>query len=112
MAVEDPLPVEDSVASVAPVETELGALLAAWSFAAEPLEAVDLAVSVVAELPATVVVEAALTACPENVPAASAVSAPVAVTLPAISQRFMRVSLRSAASLDFMFSLVDMRSVL
>ncbi len=83
------------------LEAELGALLAALSFAAEALEAVDLAVSVAVELPACVVVEAALAAWPENVPAATAESAPVAVTLPAISQRLMRVSLRSAASLDF-----------
>jgi hypothetical protein len=118
--VDDSLPVDDSpvvedslpVASVALVEAELGALLAASSFAAEPLDAVDLAASVAVELAASVVVEAALTVCPEKVPAATAESAPVAVTLPAISQRLMRVSLRSAASLDFMFSLLDMSSVL
>jgi len=106
VAFEDELSVEDSAAFVALAETELGAVFAALSFAAEPLFLCELEpaalAALVAVLPAaSVVVEAALTVCPENVLAATAESAPVAVTLPAISQRLMRVSLRSAASLDF-----------
>ncbi len=107
--VEDSPALEDSVDDdfAVSVEAALGAAVAALSFVLElaalslcelePVDAVPLAV----ELPASVVVDAALTVLPENVWAATADSTPVAVTLPAMSQRFMRVSLRSAASLDF-----------
>jgi hypothetical protein len=108
VAFEDSVPVEDSGEFV---ETEFGTLVASSS-AAEPLarelEPVDLALAV--EPPPAVVAEA-LTAFPENDWAATADSAPVAVMLPAISQRLMRVSLRSAASRDFMSSVFAIRSV-
>ncbi len=103
--VEDSPSLEDSVLDD-DFEAALGAACAALSFAVAAwslceLEPADLAVPLAVELPASVVVEAALTACPENVCSATAASTPVSVTLPAMIQRLMRVSFRSAASLDF-----------
>ena len=95
-------------------DTALGALVAALSVVAFFCEAelVDAPVlTELVEVPASDVVAAVFTVLPENDWAATADSAPVTVTLPAISSRFTRVSLRSAASLDFTSVILAMGSV-
>jgi hypothetical protein len=90
-------------------DAALGASVEALSVAAFCCEP-ELVVAEPVELP-VLEVTAVLTVLPENDCAATAEIAPVTVTLPASSRRLMRVSLRSAASLDFTSAVIGMGSV-
>jgi hypothetical protein len=107
--VEDSVAVEDALEASVPVEAAFGAAEAALSVVVEclasslwaELETLEPAVSVAAEPTLPLVAEVFLIAFPGNAWAAITDRPPVTVTLPAISQRLMRVSLRSARSLAF-----------
>jgi hypothetical protein len=99
-AVDSSLVDVDAAADSVDSDTDCGTCAAALRVVADSLEDFCGCELDFLALEVAVVVEVAFADCPGNAWAAAAAMVPVAATLPAISQRLTRVSLRSATSLD------------